>query len=188
MNLAQAAASAALSAVGALCNSGTLTGYSGTQPATPETALSGNTALLAASYSATAFGAPSFSSPNEQATGSFTGTVSPSANGACTFMRCVESNGTSVVADFSVGQAWSASNAFAVGQYCTNGGNSYQCTTAGTSAASGGPSGTGTGISDGTVKWSYSGSGQTFDVLMGNVNVTTGTTVTFTQTLQMPAV
>ena len=39
--------------------------------------------------------------------------------------------------------------------YVTNGGNLYQCTTAGTSASSGGPTGTGTGITDGTAKWNY---------------------------------
>ena len=43
----------------------------------------------------------------------------------------------------------------------TNGGNVYQCI-AGTSAASGGPTGTGAGIIDGTVVWNYisAGSGQ----------------------------
>lgn len=188
MNLSQAAASAALAAVGALSNSGTIVGYSGTQPASPETALSGNTVLVTASYAATAFAAPTYTSPNSQASASFTGTAAPAANGACTFFRAFESNGTTAIADFSVGQAWSASNAFAVNQYCTNGGNTYQATAAGTSAASGGPSGTTSSITDGTVTWKYIGAGQLFDVLMGNVNVQTGTNVTFTQTLQMPAV
>jgi len=39
----------------------------------------------------------------------------------------------------------------------TNGGNLYTCTTAGTSAASGGPTGTGASITDGTAVWKYSG-------------------------------
>ena len=42
-----------------------------------------------------------------------------------------------------------------VGDYRTNGANQYVCTVAGTSAASGGPTGTGTGITDGTVTWDY---------------------------------
>lgn len=54
------------------------------------------------------------------------------------------------------GGAWIASTAYSVGAYRTNGGNVYVCTTAGTSASSGGPSGTGTGISDGSCVWNYS--------------------------------
>ena len=52
--------------------------------------------------------------------------------------------------------AWAASTAYTVGETVSNGGNTYVCTTAGTSAASGGPTGTGTGITDGTAVWNYS--------------------------------
>jgi hypothetical protein len=53
---------------------------------------------------------------------------------------------------------WAASTAFAVGQMVNNDtGKVYKCVTAGTSASSGGPTGTGTGISDGTVTWDYYG-------------------------------
>ncbi len=51
--------------------------------------------------------------------------------------------------------AWVISTAYTVGQYRSNGGNLYRCTTAGTSAGSGGPTGTGIGIADGTAVWSY---------------------------------
>ncbi|WP_029313212.1 hypothetical protein [Acidiphilium angustum] len=51
--------------------------------------------------------------------------------------------------------AWTASTAYTVGETVTNGGNSYRVTTAGTSAASGGPTGTTTSITDGTVTWTY---------------------------------
>lgn len=52
--------------------------------------------------------------------------------------------------------AWVASTAYAVGALVTNdSGKSYVCTTAGTSAASGGPTGTGTSITDGTAVWSF---------------------------------
>lgn len=51
--------------------------------------------------------------------------------------------------------AWAASTAYAVGNRRLNGGNVYEVTTAGTSASSGGPTGTGTGIVDGSVTWSY---------------------------------
>lgn len=188
MNTGQATASAALAAAGALSNNGTLVLLNGTMPATPETALSGNTTLATATYSATAFGTPSYSSPNMQATGSFTGNVNPAANGGCTFARGYQSNGTSATADYTVGSVWIASNVTAVGQYCTNGGNTYKCTAAGTTASSGGPTGTGGSIVDGTVTWAYQGAGQLFDVLMGNCNVQVGTAVSFTQTLEMAAV
>lgn len=189
MNTAQNTASVALAAAGALSNSGSLVLLTGTQPATPETALSGNTTTCTATYSATAYGSPSFSGGNMQATASFSaGSFAPIANGAVTFARAYKSDGTTVTADYSVGSAWIASNAFAVGQYCTNGGNTYVCVTAGTSASSGGPTGTGSGIVDGTVHWNYVGAGQLFDVLMGNCNVQVGVSVTATQTLKMPAV
>lgn len=66
---------------------------------------------------------------------------------------------------------WAASTAYALGARVNNGGNIYTATTAGTSAASGGPSGTGSAINDGTVVWSYSGSvvGKTYTVTVGGV-------------------
>jgi hypothetical protein len=56
-----------------------------------------------------------------------------------------------------LGTAWAPSTTYTVGARRTNGGNVYTCTTGGTSAGSGGPSGTGTGIVDNTVRWSYVG-------------------------------
>lgn len=188
MNTAQATASVALSAVTPLSNNGTLVLLSGTMPATPETALSGNTTLGTATFAATAFGAPSYSSGNMQAAASFTGNANPVANGGCTFARHYKADGTTTIADYTVGSTWIASNVTAVGQYCTNGGNTYVCVTAGTTAASGGPTGTGSGIVDGTAHWNYVGAGQLFDILMGNCNVQVGTAVSFAMTLEMAAV
>lgn len=51
--------------------------------------------------------------------------------------------------------AWAASTAYAVGVYVTNSTNVYRCKTAGTSAASGGPSTTAADITDGTAHWTY---------------------------------
>ena len=51
--------------------------------------------------------------------------------------------------------AWLPSSAYTASQTAVNNSNIYRVTTAGTSASSGGPSGTGTGITDGTVVWSY---------------------------------
>ena len=58
--------------------------------------------------------------------------------------------------------AWAGSTAYAAGAIVSNGGNLYSCLVAGTSAASGGPTGTAGVITDGTaptaVTWAYIGS------------------------------
>jgi hypothetical protein len=52
--------------------------------------------------------------------------------------------------------AWTGSGtSYTLGQRRSNGGNAYQCITAGTGAASGGPSGTGLLIQDNTAWWTY---------------------------------
>jgi hypothetical protein len=50
---------------------------------------------------------------------------------------------------------WAASSQYLVNDVVKNGLNVYVCTTGGISASSGGPTGTGTGIVDGTVVWRY---------------------------------
>lgn len=55
--------------------------------------------------------------------------------------------------------AWVALTAYVVGDRVTNSGNVYICTVAGTSAASGGPTGTGDAIIDATVTWRFVGAG-----------------------------
>lgn len=55
-----------------------------------------------------------------------------------------------------VTQTWAVQTDYLIGNRVVNGGNIYICTAAGTSNTTGtGPSGTGTGISDGTVTWDY---------------------------------
>lgn len=51
--------------------------------------------------------------------------------------------------------AWEASTAYLVREHVENLGHIYECTTAGTSASSGGPTGTTTGITDGTAVWAF---------------------------------
>jgi len=63
---------------------------------------------------------------------------------------------------------WEASKAYAVGDLVQNdSGKVYQCDTAGTSAASGGPTGTGADIQDNTARWDYLHSGQSQAYLTG---------------------
>jgi len=73
---------------------------------------------------------------------------------------------------------WVASKAVVVGEYRTNGGNLYRCTTAGTTASSGGPSGTGGSISDGTAVWAYQQVGA--DLALDNTDIAVGQQVTIT--------
>lgn len=51
--------------------------------------------------------------------------------------------------------AWAGTTAYALDDVVTLGSNIYQCVTAGTSASSGGPTGTGSAIADDTVVWDY---------------------------------
>src|SRR6185437_9293628 len=51
--------------------------------------------------------------------------------------------------------AWAPSTSYTVGNRRSNGGNAYQCTKSGTSASSGGPSGTGSSITDGAATWKF---------------------------------
>jgi hypothetical protein len=50
---------------------------------------------------------------------------------------------------------WVANETVAAGVYCLANGNAYLCTQGGATASSGGPTGTGTGITDSTAKWNY---------------------------------
>jgi len=50
---------------------------------------------------------------------------------------------------------WQAATVYTADDLVYNGANVYICTTGGTSAGSGGPTGTGAGITDGTVEWNY---------------------------------
>jgi len=66
-------------------------------------------------------------------------------------------SGVTYTADAVTESAWQASTAYAVGDSVTNdSGKVYVCDTAGTSAGSGGPTGTGANITDGTARWDFS--------------------------------
>jgi len=73
--------------------------YSGTQPATPDTALSGNTLLATLTLGTPAFGAASAGTATANAIGS----AAAAATATATFGRFFKSNGTTAVLDCSVG-------------------------------------------------------------------------------------
>lgn len=67
------------------------------------------------------------------------------------------------VEGYTAATEWAISTAYTVGQYRHNdGGKVYVCVTSGTSAGSGGPTGTGAAITDGTAVWDYVGVRQVF--------------------------
>jgi hypothetical protein len=85
-------------------------------------------------------------------------TESPDAN--TFFFSNSDANEPSTTQGFSYHtDPWAPSTAYALREVVTNDDagtdRDYICVTAGTSAGSGGPTGTGTGITDGTVTWDY---------------------------------
>jgi hypothetical protein len=82
------------------------------------------------------------------------GATTASANGVMCFGR-IKTSGGITKWQFTISDAWAGSKAYILGQHVLNGANLYRCTTPGTSAASGGPTGTGASITDGTVTWTY---------------------------------
>jgi hypothetical protein len=101
--------------------------------------------------------------------------ASADASGYARYFRIYANGGTPCHYQGLVSQAWQASTAYVLNQHVSNGGNVYICTTAGTSASSGGPSGTGTGIADGTAVWAYVG---VADLVLDNTNIAAGQSVT----------
>lgn len=97
--ISDTAANAAANAVTALCNSGFLQIYSGTQPANANTAISGQTLLAKLTFGTTAFGAAAAGVATANAIGSATA----SASGTASWFRVFKSDDTTVVFDGSVG-------------------------------------------------------------------------------------
>lgn len=147
--------------------------YSGTMPANASTALSGN--VLIAEFTLT----PSAASGGVKAMVPSTLNATASAAGTVSFYRIYDSAGSTCHEQGTVSYtaaAWAISTAYALGDKKLANGNVYSCTTAGTSAGSGsGPSGTGSGITDGTAVWAYvSALG---DLTIDNVVISSGQAV-----------
>lgn len=183
MNFSSNSATWGLNNLLPLFNGGSLVMYNNPQPATPETALAGtNTALATFVFASTAFGAPSFSSPNDAATASFVASsVTPGANGTVTFARASLKS-----------VAWAASATWAaLFTIVTSSGNFYVLTKTGTGATTA-PSTTTNAITDGGVQWAYYSSTNTqnniladfsvgtsaSDIIIGSTSITTTVQVT----------
>jgi hypothetical protein len=82
--------------------------------------------------------------------------ASADAAGRASHFRLYDSAGTTCHMQGIACGPWPISTVVAVGDHVTNdSGKVYKCTTGGTTASSGGPTGTGSGISDGTAVWAY---------------------------------
>lgn len=81
-------------------NAGLLRLYSGTRPTNADTALSGNTLLATLTLNATSAGA---ASAGVWTANAITSDSSADATGTASFARLLESDGTTAIADFSVG-------------------------------------------------------------------------------------
>lgn len=86
--------------VGALLNSGKLRIYDGTQPATPDTAITSQVLLAELTFNATAVGS---ASAGAVAFNAITQDSSADNTGNATWFRAVKSDGTTAVFDGSVG-------------------------------------------------------------------------------------
>ena len=84
-----------------------------------------------------------------------------------------QSNGATVTpfSDFLRTTKWAGTTPYAVGDLIVNNGNIYRATTAGNSAAAGGPTGTGTGIGDGTATWDWVKAGSIAGATEPRVNI-----------------
>lgn len=85
--------------------------------------------------------------------GTWAGTVSLS--GRASHYRIYNSGGSVSTWQGLVSDPWQASRVYAIGDQVHNGGNVYRATVGGTSASSGGPTGTGASIVDGSVTWTF---------------------------------
>lgn len=180
MNLSQMAAISALNGMAALYNNATLNIYSGIMPGNPEIPVGyqgiTNTLLAKFTFAATAFPSPVFDGTGYlKAQASFvTNPVTPAASGTANFARAVAAN-TNVIEDRTAAQPWQASLPVVVGQFIMAGTNTYVCSIAGTTAASGaGPTGNGANIRDGTAYWQFHNSGSP-DVLLTSAALSTAT-------------
>jgi hypothetical protein len=84
--------------------------------------------------------------------------LTANATGTAGHYRLFDSTGATCHRQGTVGQsatAWASGHAYGLNDKVSNGNYVYICTTAGTSAGSGGPTGTGTGITDNTAVWDY---------------------------------
>lgn len=171
MNLAKNTASTQAAAlVGTFTNSSILKVYNGTIPATPETAISGQTLLATATLPASA----AFAQSNGVMTAAAITSPTIGATATAQFARWLQQDGTTVIADMYVAassglSAYANNHLYTAGDFMTANGNTYITTTTGTSATTGtGPTLQSPGVKDGTAVFAY------VDMLLGTTSLVSG--------------
>lgn len=182
MNLSVATGTASLAARFTSLNGGSLNLYAGNPPATVGTALTGNTLIGSVNFSSPALSG-SIVAGGDYVSGvlSFvSSTFTTVTGGTILFGRALDSSGNATL-DFGASSQWLPSTAVIVNQMAVNGPNLYICTTAGITGTTGGPTGSGSGIIDGTAVWSFVQPGGS-SMTLSNVTVISGLTVTINGT------
>lgn len=190
-SIATGPASLMLSTYTGLYSNALLNIYSGTQPATAETALSGNTLLGTFQFASSPFATAVSSGGYSYQIGSFvSSSVSPAASGIASFSRA-----TFALASSHSG-AWTTSTAYTLGQIVTSNNSYWVCISASGTSGATAPIGTSVfGFSDGVVAWNWINpvsQGQflgdftvgltgSSDIQLGNTTVSTGTNIVVTQ-------
>lgn len=155
--------------------------YDGTPPATESDALSSNNIL--AQFTAADWAAAGATTQGVKLLAATLTDATANNSGLASFYRIMTGTqggaSTTGAEQGLVGQNWAASTAYLLNQHVINDSSKvYKCTTAGTSAGSGGPTGTaGSGITDGTAVWGYVG---TADMTIDNGNINAGQQVQIT--------
>lgn len=141
-----------LSQIATLLASGSIAVRTGAPPANAAAANSG-TLLASVPLGASPFNTPSGGSMSLAATVSDT---SIDASGYPGHYRAYAADGTTCHVQGIAAITWKASANFPAGAHCINDSNKvYRCTTGGVSASSGGPTGTGGTITDGSAVWAF---------------------------------
>jgi hypothetical protein len=127
--------------------------YDGAMPANCATARAG-TLFMSAALPADWLG--NAAAGVKSLAGTWSGTAT--APGLARYFTIYKSDGTTIAAQGLVSEAYLNSKTLVLNQQVHVGSNVYKVTTAGTTASTGtGPTGTGTGIADGTVTFAYVG-------------------------------
>jgi uncharacterized phage protein gp47/JayE len=130
----------------------------------------------------------------EDSVNALTGCIRLAATDSTTTLALTGTNGTVIAADsiaavtgsngnqfalnaaatLATATSWAGTTSYTLGQYVTNASNIYYCTASGVSASSGGPTGTGSSIPDGSgsLVWAYVGAGTAMAVAAATATVT----------------
>lgn len=177
----QAIAGSGLQVMNSNYVSASLIFYSGQYPGSPEYPtgyVATNTTL--ATFTISGFSNAIYSTDGLMVTSGtfYQNPVTPTASGVATFARAEYVPFNQQLSDYLVGMAWEPNLTIVPYQYIVAGSGTYISQNSGVTASAGiGPTGSGTGIQDGTVQWNFAYQGAT-DIMLTSTLITTGTPLT----------